>query len=43
MSGMIQGGWEFVQAAYIITGLGLAGYIVGTLRAWRQAERETHD
>jgi hypothetical protein len=28
MSGVVQGGWEFVIAAYTVTGVGFAAYAV---------------
>ena len=50
MSGMIAGGWEYVVAAYVVTGVVLLGYslsIVARLRALtrsaaREAKREPH-
>ena len=42
--GIVEGGWEFVWAAYVLTGAGLAGYAVSVflrLRTERgRAERE---
>ena len=44
MAGVISGGWEFVVAAYAVTGVVLLGYtasIIARLRALTQsAERE---
>ena len=44
MAGVITGGWEYVVAAYVLTGVVLLGYtlsIVARLRAeTRRAERE---
>lgn len=33
MNGIVQGGWPFVWAAYIVTALLLGGYGAATLRA----------
>lgn len=38
MSGVVQGGWEFVWAAYIVTTLLLGGYVAVVLARYR-AER----
>ena len=38
MDGVVQGGWEFVWAAYIVTALLLGGYIAVVLARYR-AER----
>ena len=44
MRGVIEGGWEFVIAAYVMTGIVLLGYtwsIIARLRAeTERAERE---
>jgi hypothetical protein len=50
VSGVIAGGWEYVVAAYVVTGMVLLGYAVSILarlraesrRAEREARRETH-
>ena len=50
MSGMIEGGWEYVIAAYVVTGVVLLGYTLSVVarlraanrRAEREARRETH-
>lgn len=34
-SGTLTGGWEFVQAAYTISGLVLVGYLVATHLRYR--------
>ena len=39
MSGVVQGGWEFVVAAYAVTGTVLAAYAASVLLRLR-AERE---
>lgn len=41
MSGVVQGGWEFVVAAYTITGLALVIY--GVSLAVRLKELKKHD
>ena len=41
MTGVIQGGWEFVIAAYTITGLGLVSYSVWLIV--RLKELNKHD
>jgi hypothetical protein len=43
MSGIVQGGWEFVWAAYGITGTALLIYTVSLLRRLREARRNAHD
>lgn len=40
MSGMIQGGWEYVNASYIITIVTLAGYALYVSMRLRAANRE---
>ena len=50
MSGMIEGGWEYVIAAYVVTGVVLLGYALSIVARWRdanrraerEARRETH-
>lgn len=39
MTGMIQGGWEFVHAAYGLTALVLSGYALSILLRYRRAVR----
>jgi hypothetical protein len=45
MSGVLQGGWEFVIAAYVVTALVLGGYTLSVIarhraeRARRERER----
>ncbi len=39
MMGAIQGGWEYVWAAYGITAVVLIGYTVSVLLRWRSAIR----
>ena len=41
MSGVVQGGWEFVIAAYTITGVGLVAYAISLLV--RLKELRKHD
>ena len=41
MSGVVQGGWEFVIAAYSLTGLGFLIYAVSLLIRRKEAAR--HD
>ncbi len=41
MSGVVQGGWEFVIAAYTITGIGLVAYGVSLIA--RLKELKKHD
>ena len=43
MTGVLAVYWEFVYAAYGLTAVGLAGYIVWTLRAWRRAEQDPYE
>lgn len=38
MTGMIQGGWEFVWAAYGITGVAMAVYMISLWLRWRKEE-----
>ena len=38
MSGMIQGGWEYVRAAYAITALILSAYAVSVFVRYRQEQ-----
>ena len=41
MSGVVQGGWGFVAAAYLVTALVLGGYATSIfVRARAQAKRE---
>lgn len=40
MSGMIQGGWEYVNASYLITLVTLVGYAVYVTLRLRAANRE---
>ena len=50
VSGMIEGGWEYVIAAYVVTGVVLLGYTLSVVTRWRaanrraerEARRETH-
>ena len=42
MSGVLAGHWEFVYAAYVVTAVGLAGYIGWTMKAWNQAEKDNN-
>jgi hypothetical protein len=39
VTGVIQGGWEYVQAAYLVTAAILIGYVV-SLYARHRAERD---
>ena len=39
MNGVITGGWNFVVAAYSITGLGLIVYAISLFTRSRNAER----
>ena len=47
---MIEGGWEYVIAAYVVTGVVLLGYTLSVVTRWRaanrraerEARRETH-
>jgi hypothetical protein len=41
MSGMIQGGWEFVYAAYGITGVGLGFYALSLWLRLRQGNEDS--
>jgi CcmD family protein len=41
MSGVVQGGWEFVIAAYTITGLGFVGYAISLITRLKEASK--HD
>ena len=43
MSGVLAGYWEFVYGAYVLTAVGLVGYLGWTLKAWRQAEKGKND
>ena len=36
MNGIVTGGWNFVLAAYIVTGTVLAAYSIHTIRELRQ-------
>lgn len=40
MSGMIQGGWEYVNASYLITIVTLVGYALYVSMRLRAANRE---
>ena len=42
MSGVLQGGWEFVIAAYVVTALVLGGYTFSVI-ARHRAERSRRD
>jgi len=42
MSGVIQGGWEFVIAAYVVSAAILLGYAFSVLRRYRR-ERARRD
>jgi hypothetical protein len=50
VAGVIAGGWEYVIAAYVVTGAVLLGYTLSVFlrlraesrRALRDAKRETH-
>lgn len=39
MNGIVQGGWPFVWAAYVVTAVIFGGYAVRTILAARAAER----
>jgi hypothetical protein len=39
MTGVIQGGVEFVVAAYVVTALMLGGYVLSVVLRWRRAAR----
>lgn len=41
MTGVVQGGWEFVIAAYSLTAVGFAGYAVWVIA--RLKELKSHD
>ncbi|HEY0372091.1 MAG TPA: hypothetical protein VGD79_08810 [Thermoanaerobaculia bacterium] len=41
MNGIVQGGWEFVIAAYSITAIGLIAYTISVVARLREAKR--HD
>jgi hypothetical protein len=41
MRGVIEGGWEFVIAAYAVTAVVLLGYAFSV--CWRLSERPAHD
>jgi hypothetical protein len=44
MSGVVQGGMEFVTAAYVITALMLGGYAVSVfLRHWAEEKRDARE
>ena len=40
MSGIVRGGWEFVIAAYSITGLGFAIYAVSLLLRLKELSKD---
>ncbi len=42
MTGVVQGGWEFVTAAYVVSAVVLLGYAAAVLRAYR-AERSKEE
>jgi hypothetical protein len=39
MSGMVEGGWEFVAAAYIVTGTVLSAYATSVFLRYRTERR----
>ena len=39
MNGIVSGGWEFVWAAYILTGISLTAYGVMTITGLREQRR----
>jgi hypothetical protein len=39
MSGVVQGGWEFVAAAYIVTAVALGAYAVSVFARLRSEKR----
>ncbi len=41
MRGVIQGGWEFVIAAYAVTAAVLLGYATSVFLRWRAERRRT--
>lgn len=41
MTGVVQGGWEFVIAAYTITGIGLVAYAISLIARLKEANK--HD
>jgi CcmD family protein len=38
MNGVVVGGWEFVIAAYAVTGLALFGYAIWLVRKYRSGQ-----
>jgi hypothetical protein len=40
MMGVVEGGWEFVIAAYAVTALVLGGYGLSVFLRWRAARRD---
>ena len=40
MNGVVTGGWEYVVAAYVVTGLVLAGLAASTVMRLREELRE---
>ena len=39
MSGVLEGGWEFVRAAYLVTAAVFVGYAVSVQRRYRAESR----
>lgn len=39
MSGVIEGGWSYVWAAYVVTAVALIGYVAAVLARYRRERR----